>query len=377
MAENTVSEVSSTLVCALCGAVPDLAQAWRCPVCGGPLELRGLPPFDPQAIDREAATIWRYRAMLPVNPPGGRILSLGEGFSPLIPTVVQGQLCLVKVEYLMPTASYKDRGTAVMVNHLLALGVGEVVEDSSGNAGASLAAYAAAAGIRARIFVPAYAAPGKKRQISIFGAELVPVEGPRQATTEACLRAAETSFYASHAWSPYFLLGQTTFGWEVWEQLDRRVPDAILFPVGQGSLLLGAYRAFVALRQAGLVARLPRLYAVQAEACDPVVRAWERGEDVPAVERTGQTVAEGILIKAPIRGRELMQALRESGGGALAVTEAAIGKATGALAHRGLFVEPTSAVPVAALPDVRALLGPEAEIVVPLTGSGLKGVSGA
>lgn len=372
----SVASSTLTLVCALCGAAPDSPRAWRCSVCGGPLELQGLPAFDPESIDRDATTIWRYRAMMPVNPPAGRILSLGEGFSPLISTIIENEFFLAKLEYLAPTASYKDRGTAVVVNHLLELGVSEVVEDSSGNAGASLAAYAAAARINARIFVPAYAAPGKKRQISVFGAELVPVEGPRQATTDACLRAAETSYYASHAWSPYFLLGQTTFGWEVWEQLGRRVPDAILFPVGQGSLLLGAYRAFDALRQAGLVPRLPRLYAVQAEACDPVVRAWQRGDDVPAAESTGQTLAEGILIQAPVRGRELMQALRESGGGAIAVSEAAIGAATEALARRGLFVEPTSAVPVAALPTVRAALGPEAEVVIALTGSGLKGVSG-
>lgn len=373
---NIVSVTSLTLLCAFCGAAPDSPRAWRCPACGGPLELQGLPPFDPEAIDRDATTIWRYRAMMPVNPPGGRILSLGEGFSPLISTTVWGEPFWAKLEYLAPTASYKDRGTAVMVNHLLELGVDEVVEDSSGNAGASLAAYAAAAGLRARIFVPAYAAPGKKRQISVFGAELVPVEGPRQATTDVCLRAAETSFYASHSWSPYFVLGQTTFGWELWEQLGRRGPDAILLPVGQGSLLLGAYRAFVALRQAGLIGRLPRLYAVQTEACDPVVRAWQRGDDVPAVESTGGTLAEGILIKAPVRGRAIMQALRESGGGALAVAETAIRAATEALARRGLFVEPTSAVPVAGLPAVRRALGPRAEIVVPLTGSGLKGTSG-
>jgi len=367
-----------SLVCAECGA-PAPSRAWRCDRCGGPLEIRDLPPFDPAAIDRDATTIWRYRAMLPVNPPGNRILSLGEGFSPLVNTEVAGHSFLAKLEYLAPTASYKDRGTAALVNHLLELGIDDIVEDSSGNAGASLAAYAAAARIRARVFVPAYAAPGKKRQIAVFGAELVSVEGPRQATTDACLRAAETSFYASHAWSPYFLLGQTTFGWEVWEQLGRRVPDAIVFPVGQGSLLLGAYRAFVALRQAGLVDRLPRLFAAQAVPCAPVVRAWERGDDRPATEPTGGPAAEGVRIKAPVRGREIMRALRESGGGAVEVDEPAILEATEALARRGLFVEPTAAVPVAALPAVLKLVGEGAaraqppEIVVPLTGSGLKG----
>lgn len=366
---------SLVLECAECRAVAESAFAWRCAACGGPLELAGLPPFDPSRIEHDVGTLWRYRAMIPVSPPGDRILSLGEGFSPLLSTTVADDTFLVKLEFLAPTASYKDRGTVVLANHLLALGVSEVVEDSSGNAGASLAAYAAAAGIKARIFVPAHAAPGKKQQISVFGAELLSVEGPRQATTDACLQAAESAYYASHSWSPYFLLGQTTFGWEVWEQLGQRAPAAIVFPVGQGALLLGAYRAFRALRAAGLVERMPRLYAAQTPACDPVVRAWERGDERPEAVTTGRTLAEGIMVRAPVRGREIMRAIRESGGGAVRVGEESIRAASRALARRGLFVEPTSAVPVAALPQLRAHLGPEAEIVVPLTGSGLKGTS--
>jgi len=359
------------LVCGRCEQ-PAEALAWRCAACGGPLEIANLPSFSTDAL-RQVGGLWRYGAMLPVR----QAVSLGEGGTPLIPTSLRGVEFLAKLEYLAPTASYKDRGTAVLLSHLLGQGARDLVEDSSGNAGASLAAYAAAAGLRARVYVPAHASDAKRRQIACFGAELRCVAGPRHATTAACEAAAEAErlVYASHAWSPFCIAGHMTCAWEIWEQLGRRAPDALVCPVGQGNLFLGLARGFAALRQAGLVPRVPRMYAAQSAACAPLASAWAAGREQPRPAEEQPTIAEGIRIAAPIRGREVLRAIRDTGGAALALPEAAIAAAQADLQRRGLLVEPTSAVAAAALPAVRELLGGAATVVLPLTGSGLKAMS--
>ena len=356
--------------CAHCALPPASDLAWRCD-CGGPFEYDWRPTFDPARIVQADWSQWRYgHLFMPPGVPAALWTSLGEGMTPLVTLEWQGHPLAVKLDFLMPTASYKDRGTSTLVSVLRAQGHRRVVEDSSGNAGASLAAYAAHAGIEATIFVPADAATGKKRQIATFGATLEEIYGPRQATSDACHAAARDRIYASHAWHPAFLLGQMAAAWELWER--GTLPEAILMPVGQGGMLLGYFRGLQALREAALIPRLPRLITVQSEACDPVVVAWERGHtDVEPVE-TGETVAAGIRIRQPARGREILRALRESNGLALRVSDEEIRRSHRALARRGLFVERTSAVPVAALPQVQLALGEKAELMVPLSGSGLK-----
>ena len=353
-----------TLICSDCGRAAAPLD-WHCD--GHPLEIASAPPFDAAAIDAGVWSMWRYAAALPV----AQRVSLGEGLTPLVPIEAGGMRFHAKLEYLNPTGSYKDRGTAALLSHLLAQGVAAVVEDSSGNAGASLAAYCTAAGVQARIYVPAGAPTSKKRLIERFGAALVEIAGPRAAATAAVRQAAQDTPYASHAWSPYFIAGQMTCAWEIWEQLGRRAPDAVVCAVGYGGLLLGLARGFRALLDAGLIERLPRLYAAQSSACDPLVRAWERGGPVEAVEQ-GQTVADGIAVTLPLRAAELLAALRDSGGGALRVSDEAVLAAQAALARRGLLAEPTGAVGVAALADAQRLAGANAAFVVPLTGSGLK-----
>ncbi|MGH2542414.1 MAG: pyridoxal-phosphate dependent enzyme, partial [Ardenticatenaceae bacterium] len=203
-------------------------------------------------------------------------------------------------------------------------------------------------------------------------ATLREIEGSRQATSEACHRAAQNVVYASHAWHPAFLLGQMAAAWEVWEQTEGNLPSAIVVPVGQGGMLLGYYRGFQALREAGLITRMPRMIGVQSIACAPVVEAWRRGAEHVAPVEEHATLAEGIRIREPARGEEILRALRESDGFAVTIEDHAIRAARTALAHRGLFVESTSAAPVAALPLVRAELGKKATILIPLSGSGLK-----
>ncbi len=364
---NNTSAPTFQLICPHCGRAAAPLD-WHCD--GHPLEIASPPPFAAAAIDTGVWSMWRYAAALPV----ARRVSLGEGLTPLVPVETAGMRFHAKLEYLNPTGSYKDRGTAALLSHLLAGGVEAVIEDSSGNAGASLAAYCAAAGVRARIYVPVAAPAGKKRLIERFGAALVEVPGPRAAATDAARQAARAVPYASHAWSPLFIAGQMTCAWEIWEQMGRRAPDALVVPVGYGGLLLGLARGFGALLAAGLIERLPRLYAAQAAACDPLVRAWERGGPVTAAAQ-GTTVADGITVALPLRADELLRALRASGGAALRVSDEAVLAAQAALARRGLLVEPTGAVGAAALADACRLAGADAEIVVPLTGSGLKTLS--
>ena len=358
--------------CPECDARETLvSERWRCD-CGGawePVERTGL---NTAQIDAADFTIWRYRRFLGLEIP---TVQLGAGWTPLLPQTWAGREVLFKLEYMAPTGSFKDRGTEVMINILAAQGETYIVDDSSGNAGASVAAYAAQAGMRAEIFVPAYASPAKQAQIAVYGAEVRPIAGVRGNAKQAALEAAERgAALASHAYHPGFLAGQLSVAWELWEQLDHRAPDWYVVPVGQGVHLLGVWLGFRALRAAGLVPRLPRLVAVQAAALAPLCHAFEAGlETVPAAEPATPSVAEGLAIAEPVRGKRLLQAIRETGGTCVAVGDEATLQAQRRLARRGLYVEPTSATAVAALGTLLQQAAPEDTIIVPLTGSGLKG----
>jgi threonine synthase len=360
--------------CPECDAQETLSpERWRCD-CGGAWEPVERSDFDLQHIDAADLTIWRYRRLFDFDFETPTV-RLGVGWTPLLPSSFNGREVLFKPEYLSPTASFKDRGTAGMINVLVHQGVTHVADDSSGNAGASVAAYAARAGMQADIFVPAYASPAKQAQIAVYGAQVRPIPGPRANAKLAAWEAAERdAVLASHAYHPGFLVGQQSVAWELWEQLGRRVPGWIVVPVGQGLHLLGLWLGFRRLRAAGLVDRLPRLVAVQAATLAPLVRAFEAGlETVPAVESTTPSVAEGLSIAEPVRGRRLLQAVRETGGTCVAVEDEATLLAQRKLAHQGLYIEPTSATAVAALEIVLRQAAPDETVVVPLTGSGLKG----
>jgi threonine synthase len=309
--------------------------------------------------------------MLPIADEGA-IVSLGEGLTPLVPVRLYGLSVLCKPEFLAPTSSFKDRGTSVLVSAMKEMGIAEAVDDSSGNAAASLAAYCARAGIRARIFAPAYTSPAKLAQITIYGAELELVEGPRQDSALAAQEAARTAYYASHNYNPFFAEGTKTFAYEVWEHLDHIAPHNVVFPVGNGGLLMGAYRGFMDLKRAEVIERMPRLFAVQAEACAPLYAAFRQGIAEPAPVTPGETIAEGICITRPSRGAHILRAIRETGGAALAVSDRDTREAQDVLARQGLYVEPTSAVAGAALRKLANTLDPDEITVVALTGSGLK-----
>ncbi|HKZ08257.1 MAG TPA: threonine synthase [Methylomirabilota bacterium] len=301
-------------------------------------------------------------------------MSLGEGWTPLLPGEWEGAPVQWKLDFAMPTGSFKDRGMTVMVSYLKSRGVRRVLEDSSGNAGASLSAYAAAAGLACRILVPETASPAKISQIAACGAEVVTIPGSRLDVAEAALRQSAEIFYASHNWQPFFVEGTKTLAYELWEQLGFRAPDNVVVPLGYGSNVLGCARGFAELTRGGEIDRGPRLFGVQAARCAPYHAAYAAGVEQLVPTEIGSTVAEGIASARPTRVAEVLRAIRDSGGAVVAVEEAEIVAALGALARRGLYVEPTSAAAAAGLTRLLAAraIGPDETTVLVLTGSGLK-----
>lgn len=340
---------------------------WRCNNCGGSLDITDLPIFNVDAIHDKDFSLWRYADMLPVE----KRFTLGEGMTPLAPVTLDDFTFQAKLEYLNPTGSYKDRGTTTLLNHIAAYDVEEVIDNSSGNAGASIAAFASVAGIKARIFVPSdTAVESKKRLIKAFGGTIVESLNP----TADIYAEAEHTTYASHAWSPYFVLGQTTVAWETWEQLGRRVPDAVATPVGHGGLFLGFYRGFKALYDAGITDKIPTMIAIQSTGVDPIIQAWEQQLDIPVTVARQHSIADGILVEVPVRGRQILEALYTTNGYAFRVDNDLIAVAQHRMTTQGLIIEPTSAVTVAALPQIREAIGDDAELVIAFTGNGLKNI---
>ncbi len=360
--------------CNECGTEGEFQlAAWRCS-CGGAWEPARLPEFDPSRIFVQDFSIWRYGRMLglDIDRP---IKRMGVGWTPIVPVEISGQKIHLKLEYLSPSGSFKDRGVNAMVNQLVKMGANLLVEDSSGNAGASLAAHSARFGIKSKIFVPAYASPNKLAQISIYGVDVVPIEGLRSAAenaAQACV--GKDGIYASHAYNPAYLAGQITAAWELWEQLNRHVPDWVISPVAQGGQFLGLWFGFKHLLEVGLIDRIPRMVAVQPARIAPLFNAWCQGlEEVKSIEASGPTVAEGVAISHPVRGKRLLQVIKDTNGMVVAIDEDAILMAQQDLARHGYYIEPTSALAIAALNNIAEYFNRTDIIVVPLTGNGLKG----
>ena len=342
-----------------------------CERCAAPLDVGYL---DPSA---HAVEVGGLRMPVPfhADAPGA---TMGEGNTPVIelPFVAESVGCaavLGKLEFMNPTGSFKDRGTATMLSVALEHGVGAVVEDSSGNAGASVAAYSARAGIAAHVFAPETAPAAKMGQIRVYEAATHPTPGPREASTDAAIEYARTGgiVYASHNLSPYFVEGTKTFGYEVATSATP-APDHIVIPVGNGSLLLGTWKAYQELIASGAVDAMPKLHAVQADAVMPIAAAFEGETWQPS---DAVTIAGGISVGAPPRSRQVLRALRDSGGTAVAVSDARIAAWQRLLAAReGVFAEPTSAAAFAGLETLtkRGAIGGDDTVLVPVTGFGLK-----
>lgn len=363
---------------------------------GAPLTVQPLPGITAADVDTRTRSLWRYAAALPVDIP--QPVTLGEGRTPLIEQVwgagtdgkAKGEAgragdasspLLFKLEWFSPTGSFKDRGTAVMMSYLTREGVRDVLEDSSGNGGASVAAYAAAARIRARILVPEATSPAKVLQSRAYGADVELVPGPREATAAEALRRSARTTYASHNWHPLFLQGTKTLAYELWEDLGYVAPDNVVTVAGAGSIVLGCDLGFSELLAAGQIERRPRLLVAQPANCAPIDASFHAGADgqAPATSlvppaRFAPTIAEGTAIQEPVRLPEVLRAIRRSDGDVAAIPEPDIERAVRRLAGMGLYAEPTSATAAAAVDVFRArgAIRPGQTTVVVLTGSGMK-----
>ena len=396
------------LVCSECERV--VADRWRCE-CGGPLNFADPPVPDRPAPDPAGGAspavhggLWAFAAFLAVGDDPADRVTLGEGMTPLVDA--DGWDAEFKLEYVSPTGSFKDRGATTTLTRARELGVERVVEDSSGNAGAAIATYAARAGIDAAVYVPADVKESKLRAIRRAGAEPVRIEGGRRDVTDACVAALGeggdgdgsggddagdedregdagegrgggdpgAAWYASHAWNPAFFEGTATVAYEIAGQRGWEAPDAVVTPLGHGTLFLGAYRGFRRLERAGWIDAVPRLFGVQAAGVAPIVRELHG----PGAADPGGRVnaaADGIQIAEPVRRTEILDAIADTDGDALAVTESAAARELDRLHRAGFYTEPTCAVAPAALRELRerGALAPDDDVVVPLTGSGLKG----
>ncbi|MFF8597305.1 threonine synthase [Streptomyces sp. NPDC015232] len=361
----------TTYVCPRCDVCsPASALTWCCPRCRGPWDLdftSGPVPRD--SLPSRVNSLWRYAEALPLATEHPHI-TLGEGRTPLVPLT---DTVSAKLDFLTPTLSFKDRGAVMLAELARRLRPRSVLADSSGNAGTAIAAYCARAGLACDVYVPEGTSAKKLEQIRAHGARTVVVPGDREDTARAARAAAEGPgvLYASHVFNPHFLHGTKTYAYELWEDLGGRLPDTLVLPVGNGTLLLGTALAVEELYGHGLIDRRPVLVAVQAEAVAPLAAAFHAGAD----ELTGPpvaarpTLAEGIAIPAPPRAAQILRAVRASGGTFRTVTEDQIRAAQLDLARRGLFVEPTG---VACWAAVRAAPRTPGTTVVPLCGAGAK-----
>lgn len=350
------------LLCDMCGQKWGLEkERWKCQ-CGAPLRWMFLNQFDPSEIETKVWSLWRYHAMLRL-PENANPVSLGEGVTPLVPTP-DGQSWL-KLEFLNPTGSFKDRGASLLVTGLKAWGVVEVAEDSSGNAGVALSAYSKAAGIRCTVFVPQGASEGKVAALKRFGSNII-FCSTRQEAAERVMEAVQSGiYYASHTWHPLYLQGTKTVAYELAEQLDWEIDNRwlVFIPVGNGDLLLGIRLGFQELKASQVIKSEPRLVAVQALACAPIYAA-AHNLSLPL----NRTVAEGVAVVKPPRFQQIITAVRETNGDIVAVSEPSILNAVDELAGFGLWVEPTGAITWAAWIQI----GKPKNSVLLLTGAGWK-----
>jgi threonine synthase len=333
---------------------------WCCS-CGGLFDLLFEGEIVVHALANRPPNLWRYREAIPIKDDA-HLITLNEGFTPLTPVNIEGKTLRVKQDHLFPSGSYKDRGATVLISHAKSFGIQRLVEDSSGNAGAAVASYAARAGIACDIYVPNSTSPAKLAQIQSYGATLHKIPGSREDTAHAVQDAAQKYFYASHVWNPFFFHGTKTFAYEIWEQLDFKTPDTLIIPTGNGTLLLGVHIGFTDLLNQNLIKYMPKLIAVQSTHCAPLTSDWT-GE-------SSATIAEGIAIAEPARAEQMRECIEDTNGEILTVTDDETLAAHKQMAEMGFYIEPTSATAIAAFKKYPARN--DEVIVAPLTGHGLK-----
>lgn len=290
-------------------------------------------------------------------------ISIGASVTNLLRIDINDMDFYLKMENLQPTGSFKDRGARTMISELHELGIQRIALDSAGNAGASMAAYAAAADMECTVYVPDDISAGKLEQIARYGANIVKVPGGRMEACAAVKKNLGDAYYASHVYNPLFFEGMKSMAHEIYDQLGGQVPDYIFMPVGNGTMLLGLYEGFEE------IGRLPRLVPVQSKNCAPLYEAYH---GLPAMKKT-RTIAESIRIEEPKRLKDMIQAVKNSQGDVLAVDDAEIVQAAQYLGHHGIYTELTSAAALAgALRVFRHGKPYNYKVILPLTGAGFK-----
>ncbi len=356
--------------CSVCGQSSPSLLAFKCPSCGQPLAVQLYFDFEVGKIRRRDYTVWRYANFFPYVKEK-EIITLGEGWTPLIDS---GNVHF-KLENLNPTGSFKDRGSTVLISTLHKLvknAEGYISEDSSGNAGASIAAYAARAGLKAKIYVPENVSGPKFNQIQFYGAEIVKVSGGRSKVAEEAQKTEKGKFYVGHILHPLFRDGIRSLAYEIAEQLDWHVPEHVYLPVSAGTLLSGVIYGFKHLVESNVIEDMPEIVACQTRQVSPLYHSFKNLSYTPPERVT--SIADALVSVNPPLLNLMVEHLREANGDAVMVEEDEIFNAFIELARKGFFVEPSSAVAYAAYK--KQLKNKEAskddKTVIILTGTGLK-----
>ncbi|MBU5310974.1 threonine synthase [Tissierella carlieri] len=358
-------------ICSKCENKVDVSTRKSKCECGGLWKLEYKPPrFDLNLIDKQTWGIFRYRAFMPLKGDDWKEITLGEGMTPVIEF---DEDVLLKMDYYMPTLSFKDRGAAVLMAHCKSIGVDSVVQDSSGNAGNSVAAYSAKAGIGCEIFVPEGTSPKKIDMIKGHGSSVNIVKGSRDHCADVCREKVETEnkYYANHVFNPFFYEGTKTYIYEVYEQLER-IPSNIFVPLGNGTLFIGIVKGLEELLESGIIEKMPNIVAIQSEKVAPFYEAVQKGEKKPATVEIQTTIAEGIAIGVPMRGEEILEYIYKYNIEVITAPEEKILDARMTLARKGIYCEHTTAANYAAYLKYCELNGRTKDSLIPMCGAGLK-----
>jgi threonine synthase len=375
------------IVCSRCDNRFRLNQLLNLCSCGAPLMVRydlekASAALTKSSFQSRGANLWRYRELLPVEDDAN-VVSLGEGFTPLLEAKTLAQeLSLrrvwIKDEAQNPTGSFKDRGLCLAVSRAKELAVKKIAIPSAGNAGGSLSAYAARAGIEANVFMPKDTPAANQIEVRQYGARLTLVDGLINDCGRiiAERKAAEGWFDVSTLKEPYRVEGKKTMGYEIAEQLNWKLPDVIIYPTGGGTGLIGMWKAFAEMEEMGWIGKdRPRMVSVQASGCAPIVRAFAEGKNIAEPWQNAKTIASGLRVPQAVADFLMLRALRESKGTALSVSDdemlaeiPRVGRA------EGIFFCPEGAACVAALRQLakQRWINPTDEIVIFNTATGLK-----
>lgn len=351
--------------CSKCGKIEAVSTTNPCCSCGGLWDLENdIPDFKTDLIDKDEWSMYRYRAFMALDDDiSWRQTNLGEGLTPIIK---YNDDIMLKMDYMMPTLSFKDRGASALISHCKSIGVKEIVQDSSGNAGNAVAAYAAKANIKCKIYVPEGTSSAKINMIKAHGAECIVVPGSRDHCADVCRNQVKETgaYYANHVYNPFFYEGTKTYIYEVYEQLHR-IPENLIIPVGNGTLFLGVIYGLEHLYKSKCIDHFPQIWALQSEKCSPLFNAFENNKTEPEKVKIEKTLAEGIAIGEPMRGREILALAKKYNVKFVTAAEDKILSCRSDLAKKGIYIEHTTAANLAAYQNTK-------DTLIVMCGAGLK-----